>query len=71
MILPWRSLTKTLKIVYSIFQGRSNSCPLNHAQGHEEGHSSSQGCLSGLWHCGEMGKSTDRAGGASWWLTPE
>ena len=71
MSLPERSLTKTLKTFYAIFQGRGNSYPLNHAQGHVVGHSSSQGCLPDLRYCREMGRSSDRAGGVSWWFTSE
>lgn len=68
MLLPERSLTKTLRRVYAIFQGRGDSCPLNHTRGHMAGHSPSQGCHPGLYHWRGIEKSSDRAEGVAWWF---
>lgn len=68
MFLPERSLTKTLRRVYAIFQGRGDSCPLNHTRGHMAGHSPSQGCHPGLYHWRGIEKSSDRAEGVAWWF---
>ena len=59
---------KLLRRVYAIFQGRGDSCPLNHTRGRMAGHSPSQGSHPGLYHWGGIEKSSDRAGGVAWWF---